>query len=79
MFAHTSVEFNYSEFLAKTFIFPATVDYFIHENNFSNAPIRWFDIATKKILYSLDPILKVFSGINLISQKSKYSEVDSQW
>ena len=38
MLAYTPVEFNYLEFLAKTFIFPARQNQFLHENIFFIAP-----------------------------------------
>ena len=40
MFAYTSVEFNYLETLAKTFIIPARQNQFIQENIFNNASVR---------------------------------------
>ena len=45
MLAHTPVEFNYSETLAKTFIFPARQNQFIKENIFNNAPFRRIAVA----------------------------------
>ena len=45
MLAHTPVEFNYLETLAKTFIIPARQDQFIQENIFKNAPVRRIAIA----------------------------------
>ena len=45
LLAHTPVEFNYLETLAKTFIIPARQNQFIQENIFNNAPIRWIAIA----------------------------------
>ena len=38
--AYTTVESNYLETLAKTFIIPARQDQFIQENIFNNAPLR---------------------------------------
>ena len=38
--AHTPLEFNYLETLAKTFIIPARQNQFLQENIFNNAPIR---------------------------------------
>ena len=40
MFAYTAVEFKYLETLAKTFIFPAIQNQFIHKDIFNNAPVR---------------------------------------
>ena len=40
MLAHTPVEFNYLETLAKTFIIPARQNQFIKKNIFNNAPVR---------------------------------------
>ena len=40
MLAHTLVEFNYLETLAKTFIIPARQNQVIQENSFNNAPLR---------------------------------------
>ena len=45
MLAHTPVEFNYLETLAKTFFIPARQNQFIQENIFKNAPIRRIAIA----------------------------------
>ena len=45
MLAYTSVEFNYLETLAKTFIIPARQYQFIQENIFNNAPVRRIAIA----------------------------------
>ena len=45
MLAYTSVEFNYLETLAKTFIIPARQNQFIQENIFNNAPVRRIAIA----------------------------------
>ena len=45
MLAHTPVEFNYLETLAKTFIIPARQNQFIQENIFNNAPARRIAIA----------------------------------
>ena len=45
MLAHTPVEFNYLETLAKTFIIPARQNQFIQENIFNNAPVRRIAIA----------------------------------
>ena len=45
MLAHTPVEFNYLETLAKTFIIPAGQNQFIQENIFNNAPLRRIAIA----------------------------------
>ena len=41
----SSVEFNYSETLAKTFIIPARQNQFIQENFSNNAPVRRIAIA----------------------------------
>ena len=43
--AYTSVEFNYLEILAKTFIIPARQKQFIQENIFNSAPVRRIAIA----------------------------------
>ena len=43
--AHTPVEFNYLETLAKTLIIPARQNQFLQENNFNNAPVRRIAIA----------------------------------
>ena len=43
--AFTSVEFNYLETLAKTFIIPARQNPFIQENIFNNAPVLGTAIA----------------------------------
>ena len=45
MLAYTSVEFNYLEILAKTFIIPARQNQFIQENIFNYAPDRRIAIA----------------------------------
>ena len=45
MLAYTPVEFNYLEFLAKTFIIPARRNQFIQENIFNNASVRRIAIA----------------------------------
>ena len=45
MLAHTPVEFNYSETLAKTFISPARQNQFNQENKFNNATVRRIAIA----------------------------------
>ena len=45
MLANASVEYNYLETLAKTFIKPARKNQFIPENNSNNAPIRRVAIA----------------------------------
>ena len=45
MLAYASVEYNYLETLAKTFIIPARQNQFIQENIFNNAPIRRVAIA----------------------------------
>ena len=45
MLAYISVEFNYLETLAKTFIIPARQNQFIEENIFNNAPARRIAIA----------------------------------
>ena len=45
MLAYTSVEFNYLETLAKTFIIPARQNQFIQENIFNDAPVRRIAIA----------------------------------
>ena len=45
MLAHTPVELNYLETLAKTFIIPARQNQFIRENIFNNAPVRRIAIA----------------------------------
>ena len=45
MLAHTPVEFNYLETIAKTFIIPARQNQFIQENIFNNAPVRRIAIA----------------------------------
>ena len=45
MLANTSVEFNFLEALAKTFIIPARQNQFIQENIFNNAPVRRIGIA----------------------------------
>ena len=45
MLAYSSVEYNYLETLAKTFIIPARQNQFIQENIFNNAPIRRIAIA----------------------------------
>ena len=45
MLAHTHVEFNYLETLAKTFFIPARQNQFIQENIFNNAPVRRIAIA----------------------------------
>ena len=47
MLAHTPVEFNYLETLAKTFIIPGKQNQFIQENFFNNAPVRRIAIAMK--------------------------------
>ena len=45
MLAYTTVEFNYLETLAKTFIIPARQNQFIQENVFYNAPVHRIAIA----------------------------------
>ena len=45
MLAHTRVEFNYLETLAKNFIIPARQNQFIQENIFNNAPVPWIAIV----------------------------------
>ena len=45
MLAHTPLEFNYLETLAKTFIIPARQNQFTQENIFNNAPLRRVAIA----------------------------------
>ena len=45
LFAYTTVEFNYLETLAKTFIIPARQNQFNQENIFNNAPVRRIAIA----------------------------------
>ena len=45
MLAYASVEYNYLETLAKTFIIPARQNHFIQENIFNNAPIHRIAIA----------------------------------
>ena len=45
MIAYASVEYNYLETLANTFIIPSTRKQFIQENIFNNAPIRRVAIA----------------------------------
>ena len=45
MVAFTLGEDNYLKTLAKTFIIPAGQNQFIHENIFSNAPVRRIAIA----------------------------------
>ena len=46
--AYTSVDFNYLETLAKTFIFPAIQNQFIQEKIFNNAPGRRIAIALNR-------------------------------
>ena len=43
--AYASVEYNYMETLAKTFIIPSSQNQFIPENIFNNAPIRRIAMA----------------------------------
>ena len=45
MLAYTTVELNYLETLANTFILPARQNQFIQENIFNNAPVRRIAIA----------------------------------
>ena len=45
MLAHSPVEFNYLEILAKTFIIPARQNQFIQKNTVSNAPVCRIAIA----------------------------------
>ena len=45
MLAHTPLEFNHLETLAKTFIIPAGQNQFIQRNIFNNAPVRRIAIA----------------------------------
>ena len=45
MLVYTPVEINFSENLAKTFIFPTRQNQFIQENIFNNAPLRRIAIA----------------------------------
>ena len=45
MLAYTTVELNFLETLAKTFIIPARQNHFIQENIFNNAPVRRIAIA----------------------------------
>ena len=45
MLAYATVEYNYLETLAKTFIIPARQNQFIQENIFNNAPIPRITIA----------------------------------
>ena len=45
MLAYTTVEFNYSETLVKTFIILVRQNQFIQENIFNKAPVRWIAIA----------------------------------
>ena len=45
MLAHTPLEFNYLETLAKIFIIPARQNQFIQENIFNNCPVRRIAIA----------------------------------
>ena len=49
MLAYTHVEFNYLEFLAKTFIFPARQNQFIQENIFIIAPVLRIAIAMNSL------------------------------
>ena len=49
MLAYAPVEYNYLEFLAKTFIIPARQNHFIQENIFNNAPIRQVAVARDTI------------------------------
>ena len=44
-FAHSPVEFNYLEPLAKTFIISVRQNQCIQENSFNNAPVRWIAFA----------------------------------
>ena len=75
MLANTSVEFNYLETLAKTFIVPARQNQFIQENIFNNAPVRRIAIAMNTNFLTL----KIHSGINkLFVDKLEYSEEVSQ-
>ena len=77
--AHTPVEFNYLETLAKTFVTPARQKQFIHENNFNNAPVRRIATGINTNSHSQDRILKIHSGIsNSISDKLEYPEEVSQ-
>ena len=48
MLAHTPVEFNYLEILAKTFIIPARQNQFIEKKIFNKAPNRRIAIARNK-------------------------------
>ena len=45
--AHTPVESNFTETLAKTFIIPAGQNQFIQENTFKNGPVRRIAIVKK--------------------------------
>ena len=80
MLAHTPVEFNYLEILAKTFIIPARQNQFIQENIFNNAPVLRIAIAMNtNSAFTGSCTENLFSGIiNLSSYKLEYSEEVSQ-
>ena len=75
MLAHTPVEFNYLENLAKTFIIPARQNQFIQENIFNNAPVCRIAIAMNTNSAFTRSYTENLSGINnLISDKLEFSE-----
>ena len=80
MLAHTPVELNYMETLAKTFIIPARQNQFIQKKTFSTT-LQFVGLLFQSIqtLHSLDLILKIHSVVNnLSSDKLEYSKVVSQ-
>ena len=79
MLAYTPVEYNYLEISAKTFIIPARRNQFSQENNLTMLQFVELPLQRVKNLSSLDPILKIDSGIsNWISGKLENSEQVSQ-
>ena len=80
MLVYASVEYNYLETLAKTFIIPAKQNPFIQENIFNNAPIRRVAIAMNtNSVFNGSLTENPYSGINnLFSEKLEFSEGVSQ-
>ena len=79
MLAYTPVDINYLETLAKTFIISARQNQFIQKTfstmlQFVGLLLQWI-----QTLHSLNLLLKIHSGINiLISDKLEYSEEVNQ-
>ena len=64
MLAYNPVEFNYLETLSKTFINFTRQNQFTQENFFNNILNRRIAIAMNTDITSMDPTLKIQSGIN---------------